>query len=79
MFRNHPPQMTKKGRFSRLFELNGCSLCVVDQSQNLVGTTLQIWATFDIVTQIRKVFFFFMYKKLFFILVRKETMLAELV
>ena len=32
MFRNGPPQMTKKDRFSRLFELNGRLLCAVEHS-----------------------------------------------
>ena len=52
MFRNGPQQMIKEGRFSRLFELNGRSLCAVDQSQNLVGTILQSWLTFGFVSEV---------------------------
>ena len=37
--------MTKKGRCLRPSELNGRSLRVVDQSQNLLATTIRMWAT----------------------------------
>ena len=40
--------MTKDGEFLRTSEMNVRSLSAVDQSQNLLGTTLQIWATFCI-------------------------------
>ena len=37
--------MNKEDRFLGPSELNGCSLRVIDQSQNFVGTIKQMWAT----------------------------------
>ena len=39
--------MTEKCRILRISELNGCLLRSVNQSQNLLGTTVQICKTFQ--------------------------------
>ena len=39
-------EMTKKYRFLRPSEMNWRSFSAVDQSQNLLGTTSRMWATF---------------------------------
>ena len=41
-------EMTKKCRFLSPFELNGRSLSAANQSQNLLGTTSRIRATFSL-------------------------------
>ena len=41
-------ELTKKYRFLRPFELNGCSLNAVDQSRNLLDTTSKMWANFSL-------------------------------
>ena len=40
-------EMTKEGQFLRRSELNGRSIFVVDKSQNLMDTTIQMWTTFS--------------------------------
>ena len=40
-------EMTKKGRFLRPSELNGRSLSVIDQFQDLMGTAIRSWKTFN--------------------------------
>ena len=52
MLRNGPPLITKNGIFPRLFELDGWSFSAVDQSQNMVGTFLRIWATLGFVSEV---------------------------
>ena len=41
-------EITKKCRFLRPFELTGHSLSAVDQSQNMLGTTSRMQATFSL-------------------------------
>ena len=54
-------EITKKGLFLRPSKLNGCSLRIVDPSQNLLGTTIRMWSTFSFCVGIKALILLYLF------------------